>query len=73
MTLPSRRGGCGSGQDAPESVPPTFEFLPFEPAEEMQLMLERRGPIFRGLADAEIEIDNRPLSAVIAELVSLVT
>ena len=44
-----------------------------EPAEEMQLMLERRGPIFRGLADAEIEIDNRPLSAVIAELVSLVT
>ena len=25
----------GSGQDAPESVPPTFELLPFEPAEEM--------------------------------------
>ncbi|MDA0295521.1 MAG: hypothetical protein O3A19_05615 [Planctomycetota bacterium] len=41
-----------------------------EPTEEMQLMLERRGPIFSGLADAEIDIDNRPLSAVVAELVS---
>jgi shikimate kinase len=43
------------------------------PTEEMSLMLERRGPIFDELADARIEIDDRPLSAVVAELVRLIS
>jgi shikimate kinase len=43
-----------------------------EPTEEMRVMLERRGPIFEALADAEVDVDDRPLSAVVAELVSLI-
>ncbi|RPG14795.1 MAG: shikimate kinase [Phycisphaera sp. TMED9] len=44
-----------------------------EPAEEMRMMLERRGPIFGELANARIEIDDRPRSAVVADLVSLIS